>query len=1114
MNHLITSLIALWFFLGATEHAHALPVAGVIAGLFFTAGTTAFTIASVVISIALGVGLNIVASLLMRKSPSQDIGGTTGKLQGGGVVPRSFPLGKTVVTHSLVYANTFGQDGKTPNAYMSVVYALADLPVGGGNACLAEWWCNGSKVTYNPAATTETEGIPIPEFAKDGRNHLWIRVYDGTQTTADSRLVALFGSDADRPYGSDRVGNGVVYVVVTCRLNREVMGGVPQSKFVLNGIPLYDVRDDTTAGGDGSQRWATQSTWGASPTNPIVQAYNVIRGISYDGQWFYGGQTVSSAQLPIAAWSAAANECDSLIDKAEGGTEAQFTAAGEVRCDMEPGDVLDMLLIACNGRMGEVGGVYKPHVGAASSAVLSITDDDILSTAASVFNPFKGLAEQVNFVTGKYIEPGEGWAAKDAPELSSAEYEVVDGRRNPVDVTYDFVTNGRQVQRLMKSALLEARRERTHVLPMPPDAYFLEPAVDTISWTSTRNGYVNKLFRVDQFDDEDNIGIGLAVTEVDPSDYDWDADNDEQAIVISPTPLVFPPAQAISDFAVEPITLDAFAAVPRPGIRLTWDGDELDDVIGVQFEVRRYETTDVVFEGQSPESTVATGVFDISANLAAYTSYQVRARFVPGSGRTTTWSNWLPVVTPRINVNWLALDEDLRRRVDDVLGYSESSVWTRIREVQALLEGLGEATAREASSSMTLIAGVEGRSKAAIIQEASVRASETSAQATINNGLQVSIDNILLDLDDPTTGLSAVGTALSTLSGRVDVTEDDIIVQSDALTVVEGRIDHPDTGLLASATGIINLWSEVGIIDGKAGDAIADASAASGVAISAEAAVGTVSASGTFKMVAAVSLPTGATSGVKMLVKAADSGNFAEAGLEAYVQAGGGGSPSGHVVLVGDRIYRRPSSGGDPVLMVDSAGRFVGDALGSGIVSTYYEFTRPERGSDDTMGTGNTASGAGNGWYVDGTDLVGSITIPANPNAIGAGAPNSTYGAVLTTVNASVRNTVFGWALGSAYPLVVAFRVRFDDNAGSVYWSEEGLIACSSGYTGSTAAYGFGGNPGTLTDIVPVPAGTYSVYLEYRWGPRTQNGITPTPSDPNGVPVRINAKIVCLLLKK
>lgn len=664
MNHIITGLIALWFFLGATEHAHALPVAGVIAGLFFAAGTTAFTIASAVIGIALGVGLNIVASLLMRKSPSQDIGGTTGKLQGGGVVPRSFPLGKTVVTHSLVYANTFGQDGKTPNAYMSVVYALADLPVGGGNACLAEWWCNGSKVTYNPAATPETEGIPIPEFAKDGRNHLWIRVYDGTQTTADSRLVALFGSDADRPYGSDRVGNGVVYVVVTCRLNREVMGGVPQSKFVLNGIPLYDVRDDTTAGGDGSQRWATQSTWGASPTNPIVQAYNVIRGISYDGQWFYGGQTVSAAQLPIAAWSAAANECDALVDKAGGGTEAQFTAAGEVRCDMEPGDVLDMLLIACNGRMGEVGGVYKPHVGAASSAVLSITDDDILSTSASVFNPFKGLAEQVNFVTGKYIEPGEGWAAKDAPELASVDLEAIDGRRNPVDVTYDFVTNGRQVQRLMKSALLEARRERTHVLPMPPDAYFLEPAVDTISWTSTRNGYVNKLFRVDQFDDEDNIGIGLAVTEVDPSDYDWNANTDEQAIVIAPTPLVFPPSQTIEDFAVEPITISAAAGVSKAGIRITWDGDDLDDVIGVEWQVWTSDLSALVAEGVTAPSTVPLGEALIEVGLVSSTTYKVRARFVPGSGRSTSWSSYATVTTQDVRVDFDALDDLLQAEVE------------------------------------------------------------------------------------------------------------------------------------------------------------------------------------------------------------------------------------------------------------------------------------------------------------------------------------------------------------------------------------------------------------------------------------------------------------------
>ena len=1113
MKHITAAFLALGLVLGATTHANALPIGIAIAGVIGLGGLgIGTTIVGALIMGAIGIGLQFVAGALLRKRGSADVGGTTGKMQTGGVVPRSFPFGeKASVTHSLVYWNSFGQDGKTPNAYVAFVFALSDLPIGGGRTALSELWVNGSKVTWNPAATPGTYGIAISEFNKDGRDHMWIEVHDGTQTTADAFMVSQFSGDANWPYGSTRIGTGVAYVRVICRLNRDLFSGYPTFKFVCKGIPFYDVREDTTAGGDGSHRWSTQSTW-ENTENPITVAYNLIRGVSYDGTWFFGGQTASASQLPFAAFAAAMNECDATITNEDATTEKQFRCAGEIRLDMEPADVIDDLLRACNGQIGETGGVYKPYVGATGVAVLSITDDDIRTDEDQTFEPFFGLQDIVNSINAKYVEPGEGWTAKDAPALIDEDLEAIDGgRRQPVDLQFEYVPFARQVQRQCRAALTDYRRERRHALPLAPEAWRLEPAIDFVSWTSERNGYTSKLFSVIEVTDMDGYLAGVSLKEVDPGDYD---NVSSIAPDINIPPLVYPPAQAISDFAVEPITLDAFSAVPRPGIRLTWDGDDLDDVIGVQFEVRRYETTDVVFEGQSPESTVATGTFDISANLAAYTSYQVRARFVPGSGRTTTWSNWLPVVTPRINVNWLALDDDLRRRLDDVLGYAESTIWTRIREVQALLEGLGEATAREASSSMTLIAGVEGRSKASIIQESSVRASETSAQATINNGLQVSIDNILLDLDDPTTGLSAVGTALTTLTGRVDVAEGTVLVHTGQLTVIESKIDHPDTGLVASANAIINLTSDVGTALGDSSDALSQATAASGVAISANAAVGEVSASGTFKMVAAVSLPTGATSGVKMLVKAADSGNFAEAGLEAYVQAGGGGSPSGHVVLVGDRIYRRPSAGGDPVLMVDSAGRFVGDALGSGIVNTYYEFTRPERAGDDTMGTGNTASGTGNGWYVDGTDLVGSITIPANPNAIGAGAPNSTYGAVLTTVNASVRNTVFGWTLGSAYPLVVAFRVRFDDNAGGVYWSEEGLIACSSGYTGSAAAYGFGGNPGTMQDIVPIPAGTYSVYLEYRWGPRTQNGITPTPSDPNGVPVRISAKIVCLLLKK
>jgi hypothetical protein len=284
-----------------------------------------------------------------------------------------------------------------------------------------------------------------------------------------------------------------------------------------------------------------------------------------------------------------------------------------------------------------------------------------------------------------------------------------------------------------------------------------------------------------------------------------------------------------------------------------------------------------------------------------------------------------------------------------------------------------------------------------------------------------------------------------------------------------------------------------------------------GYQVATDAAIDAISAEGVLEFAQAVSLPTGAASGARMLVKATDTGNFAEAGIEAYAEAGGGGSPDGFTVLVGNRIYRRKS--GDTVihLMVDEDGRFIGDAIGSGATTLYKEFTRAEPGSDGAVGSGTTASGAGNS-YISAASL-GTITIPENPASIGDGATADDFCPVLVAINASARNNNYGWGLGSALPMVVAFRVAFSDGVNN-YETDEGLIACSSGWTGSVAAYGFGGNPGSITDIVQVKAGTYDVYFQYRWGPRTENGMAANPTPPNGLPLRIGAKVVALILKK
>ncbi len=641
MQILLLCLLAL---LGSTAAANALPIFGAIAGFLGLTGVAA-TAVSIGLSLAAGVGLSLLSNALFAPKAPEQVGGTSGKLQVGGVVPRAFPLGRALVTHSLVYGNTFGTAGKTPNAYQVFVFALADLPVTG----LAEIWVDGAKVTWNAAAVPATEGIAIPEYRDDGKDHLWVRFHDGTQTAADARLVALFATDAARPYGASRVGRGVAYAVVTMRTNDSLFSGFPQFKFVLDGIPLYDPRRDSSVGGTGAQRWTDPSTWSAAE-NPIVAIYNVLRGIRFDGTWFFGGQTVSQFQVPFPAWSAAANACDFDIDE-EGGV-AEYRCGGEVRLDMEPAAVIEDLLAACNGRLGEIGGIYKPHAGAPDSAVFAIADADILSTEAQTFEPFPGLAETVNGVTAKYIEPAEGWAAKDAPPRYDAGLEAADGgRRQIADLSYDLVPFGRQVQRLMAAALKEERRFRRHALPLPPDAFPVEPN-DFIVWTSARNGYTAKLFRVDAVQDLANLNVGWSLKEVDPGDHDPIA---TATPVSGPTVIVRPPPQPILEWtAAGVIVTGDEGRTPRPAIRLAWDPD-VDDVDGVHYEIRVKASGALIL--QSETDRYDAGAIVVSQNVASATDYEARGRYRAASPRATSWSGWLTVTTPDVPDAGLSLQE-------------------------------------------------------------------------------------------------------------------------------------------------------------------------------------------------------------------------------------------------------------------------------------------------------------------------------------------------------------------------------------------------------------------------------------------------------------------------
>lgn len=768
MKHLPAAFLALGLVLGATTHAHALPIGIAIAGALGAVGTAA-TILGTAITLAVGIGLQFIAGALMRKRGSADVGGTTGKMQTGGVVPRSFPFGqKALVTHSLTYWNSFGQDGKTPNAYVVFEFALADLPVGGGRAALAELWANGTQATWNPSATPGTYGIAIPEFNKDGRDHMWVEVSDGTQTTADSLLVSLFGGDANWPYANSRIGIGVVKVRVICRLNRDLFSGYPSFKFVAKGISFYDVRKDSTAGGSGSHRFATQSTWEVT-ANPVIVAQNLVRGISYGGQWFFGAQTVSAAQVPFSAWSAAANECDETITNPDATTEPQFRCAGEIRLDMEPADVLDDLMRACNGKIGEIGGIYKPHVGPANIAVLSITDDDIRTNEDQTFEPFFGLQDIVNSINAKYIEPGDGWTAKDAPALVDTAFEAEDGgRRQPVDLQYEYVPFARQVQRQNRAALTDYRRERRHVLPLAPEAWRLEPAIDFISWTSERNGYTAKLFSVEGATDMDGYLVGVTLKEVDPSDYDnWTS----VAPVVTPPVIVFPPSQGIAAADIDGVTVQGAGGRAKPGAMMTWNGTDQDDVRAVGFEIRLSGGSDIIYSGETPESAVAEGQYIVTANLVSATDYEGRLRFVPFTGRVTTWSDWIDFTTPDVRVNWGELEAATQRGLTAIADAAARRD-TLIAELAAQVQSLEQQIEGNRFTISRRVVSVQGQASAQLTEAYNVLAGVDTATAeslsTLSANLGTTSANLSSFQSAQATTNASVATSLSGLTASYD----------------------------------------------------------------------------------------------------------------------------------------------------------------------------------------------------------------------------------------------------------------------------------------------------------------------------------------------------------
>ncbi|QWY83360.1 putative tail protein [Rhizobium phage RHph_X3_2] len=639
MLYFIFALLA--FFLLDSGAAQAGPLIGAIVAIGNVLGGLGI-VGKILLTVGLAIGQTLLQKALAKKNKPQDqIQGADLEIKMGDDLPVSTTLGTYATAGKRKYIGAWGKDGKTPNAFLVDVIELGNLPVG----ALVELWINDKKCTLETTSPhPDGLGYPIDEFTSDGKVYGWWKFYDGTQTVADDYLIAKFGSHATRPWINTMIGRGVPYIILTYRLNQKLYSNsLPSATVVTRGAKLYDIRKDSTAGGSGAHRWDDPSTWESSD-NPFVQAYNIARGLSYDGKWFYGGQNVSTKRLPSSGWIAAMNACDALRSLDGGGTEKMFRSGIELKGENEPLAIIEYLRSAANGRIVEIGGKLKPFAGPLGAAEAAFTDGDIIITEGQTFEPFPILDDIFNGATATYPEPLEKWASKDAPPYYVEDLEEEDGdRRLVAALQFPAAPYPVQVQALMRTAVEEARRFRTHQFWLPPAYWGLEPG-DVVTWTSNINGYDDKKFLVLSCEGELTYNQLVTLREVDPADYDW-SPTFQKPVVVGPVGPVVLPSQFIPGWSVNASSFSDDTDTPRrPAIAIAADS-EIDDLRAIKIQIVHTASGELVHTSELPYVVEEDYQWTITGSfLFPGEEYSVRGIQVPfGTQRVVDWTPWIDV---------------------------------------------------------------------------------------------------------------------------------------------------------------------------------------------------------------------------------------------------------------------------------------------------------------------------------------------------------------------------------------------------------------------------------------------------------------------------------------
>ncbi len=247
-----------------------------------------------------------------------------------------------------------------------------------------------------------------------------------------------------------QIGRGLSYVRVSLRYSAEKFpSGIPDTRFVVRG--RNDIYDPRTGAAGYSANTALHLLW-----------------------FLRNRCNVPDDEIVFETFASAANVCDEGVTNADGSTSQRYRTGCVIGADEQRTGVLQKLEAASGGHLIRVGGRWMFQAGAYYGPYdFEIAEDMVIGTVTGSTEPTNDTA--INTVRGTFIDPEQSWTETDYPEVSVAEWIVEDGGEAAETLTYSYVTDPYQAQRLANMELRRRRAGGAISIPMNFAGYNCRP---------------------------------------------------------------------------------------------------------------------------------------------------------------------------------------------------------------------------------------------------------------------------------------------------------------------------------------------------------------------------------------------------------------------------------------------------------------------------------------------------------------------------------------------------------------------------------------------------------------------------------------------------------------